>query len=472
MRIPQLRELMEKKEISSLELTDCFLDRIKRENDRIGAYITVCEEEARRQAIKADSEIAHGKNTAITGIPLSVKDNICTAGVSTTCGSKMLSEFIPSYNATAKERLDACGAVMLGKVNMDEFAIGATGEMSALLSTMNPINSEYVPGGSSSGSAAAVAAGLCTASIGSDTGGSVRVPASCCGLVGFKPSYGAISRYGLVAHASSLDQIGVIARSVEDVATVAFSMYGQDERDVSSKNVPSVQKTLNSLSGVRFAFSDEFLKTADTEVADIVSEAVELMEKNGACRENVYLSKYFGMTDIYRVIASAELSSNLARFDGIKYGSLQCDSAGSIECYRSSMLGREVKKRILLGNYVLSAENFSETYEKACNAREEVRCELESVFERADVLLAPVSDSVVSKRGEAIRDDYESYRADIHTVAANLAGLPAVSIPVKRDKNGMPVSVQLMSAHMKDSELIAVAKAFEKALYGGNAYVL
>ncbi len=468
----KLAELLHAREISSVELTRYFLDRIEKNDKFVGSYITVCAEEAIKQAKNADKRIARGDITEITGLPISVKDNICTEGIKTTCASKMLESFVSPYNATAVDNLISSGAVILGKVNMDEFAIGATGELSALLSTKNPLNPKYVPGGSSSGSAASVAAGLCVASVGSDTGGSVRVPASFCGLVGFKPSYGAISRYGLIAHASSLDQIGILAKNVTDIALLASVMYGVDTRDISTLKVDAPKISEISLPDITFAFSNEFLETADFDICDTTLGVCERLRDAGAKFEDVSFSMYSRMTDIYRVIASAELSSNIARFDGIKYGySNQCVDNVTVDS-RSPSFGREVKKRILIGNYVLSEENFSEIYEKACCARDKLRCELEKLFERADVLLTPVSDSIVLRRGECMYDGCESYRSDIHTVAANLAGCPAVSIPAGRDKNGMPISVQLMSKRFSDSRLLSVAAALEKLLKGGRDDVL
>ncbi len=472
MSAKELLEALAARKISSVELTEYYLNRIEKTDKDIGAYITVCADEALLQAKKADERIARGDAAEITGLPISVKDNICTARVRTTCASKMLCDFVPPYNATAVEKLINLGAVILGKVNMDEFAIGATGELSALVTTKNPLNGEYIPGGSSSGSAASVAAGLCAVSVGSDTGGSVRVPAAFCGLVGFKPSYGAISRYGLIAHASSLDQIGVIARSVSDAHLLSGCMYGADKKDVSTRDVDFRGISEIPLSAITFAFSDEFLKTADSDICNVVRAVCGKMRDAGAKQMSASLSLYESMTDIYRVIASAELSSNLARFDGIKYGYSSPCVSNVTASSRSEAFGREVKKRILIGNYVLSEENFSEVYEKACHARDRICRELDVLFSRADVVLLPVSDSVVARRGESVYDGCESYRSDIHTVAANLAGLPSVSIPAGRDRNGMPVSVQLMSKRFSDSRLLSVASSLEKILRGGERDVL
>ena len=468
----ELMYLLRDRKVSSVEITKCFLKRIEKENERLGAYITICEDVAIQQAEAADRRIARGEMLDVTGLPISVKDNICTAGVKTTCGSKMLQSFVPSYDATVVEKLTSAGAVILGKVNMDEFAVGASGELSALLSTINPINSEYVPGGSSSGSAASVAAGLCVASVCSDTGGSVRVPASCCGLVGFKPSWGGISRYGLIAYASSLEQIGVIAKTVPDITLFSGVMFGADPRDVSTHEVEKPSYEMRKIFGLRFAFSDEFLKTADAEITATVTNVSELMCRAGAHRVDAKISMYSDLSNVYRVIASAELSSNLARFDAVKYGYLKPGASNVTVDSRSASFGREVKKRILIGNYVLSEENFSKVYEKACRTRDKIAYELDSIFESADVILAPVSDSTVGKCGESVCDGCESYRSDIHTVAANLAGLPAVSIPAGRDKNGMPISVQLMSRRFSDKELISVAASLEKLLEGDDTHGL
>ncbi len=427
-------------EISSAEVTAEYLARIKEKNKGLYAYITVCEKEALESAGFADSNM-------LCGVPVSVKDNLCTEKIRTTCASEVLDNYVPAYDAHCVKKLKEAGLPILGKVNLEEFAMGSFGLYCPNGQTKNPLGEEYVPGGSSCGSSASVAAGLAAASVGTDTGGSVRIPASFCGLVGFKPSYGAISRYGLIAYASSLDTVGTVTRSVGDARLLSSVMFGRDVHDMTSENIPADTDEDIDICKLKIAFSERDLLCAETEISDICAHVAEELCKRGArCVDDTIFGD--AQTDFaYKVLACAEATSNLARYDGIKYGRGQ------------SLFGDEVRRRIEFGNFVLREENFEEYYVASIAERKRVLAKLDDIFGRADVILSPLCDFAVPTYKEA-----PSCRADRFTVAANFAGVPAISIPAGRDRRGMPVSIQLMSKKFSDARLLKIAEKIEYIL--------
>ncbi len=451
----ELSELLAKKKISSYELTGLFLGKIREKNGELGAFITVCEDDAYSAAKRSDAMIANGENTVVTGIPVGVKDNICTAKIRTTCASKMLYNYVPAYDSAVTEEVNASGGVILGKTNLDEFAMGAFGTDSALLTSKNPIDTVFVAGGSSSGSAVAVAAGLSPIALGSDTGGSVRIPASFCGVCGFKPSYGAISRYGLIAYASSLDTVGVIGKNVCDILAFSKVICKKDPRDMTSVEISDVCD-ITSLSGVRFAFCEDDFRDATPEIQAALRKFAELLSIAGAVRIDRSAFCNNEMDKHYKALAYAEAMSNLARYDGIKYGYSEFESVAE---NRENAFGSEVKKRIEYGNYVLKKENFKSVYEVAVESRKKAKSEVQSLFDECDIAVSPLCDFNVPKTGET-----GGLRADKFTVLANFTGIPALSIPVGRDRNGMPISVQLMSKRLSDFTLLRISAIIENLL--------
>ena len=459
----ELSKLLGEKRISSCELTKLFLQRIREKNGELGAFITVCEGKAYDMAKRADDMLANGKKTAITGIPVGVKDNICTVKIRTTCASKMLQNYIPAYDAAVVENIKKEGAVILGKTNLDEFAMGAFGTDSALLTSKNPINTEFVAGGSSSGSAVAVASGMCPVTLGSDTGGSVRVPASFCGICGFKPSYGAISRFGLVAYASSLDTVGVLAKTAGDIFAFSKSVCKKDSRDMTSVEVCDVCD-VTSLSGIRFAFCEDDFKNAKNEIQTSLKRFAEFLSRAGLVRVEKSAFCDSDMDKHYTSLVCAEAMSNLSRYDGIKYGYREFES---VEENRQNAFGPEVRKRIEYGNYVLREENFKSVYEAAVKSRNRASREVETLFDECDIAVTPLCDFEVPKTGET-----GGLRADKFTVLANFTGIPALSMPIGRDKNGMPISVQLMSKRFSDFTLLKISALVEKLLREEGVYEL
>jgi len=450
----QLNELIRSKETSAVEVVQNYLSKIEKKDKEIKSYITVCNAEARSAAKRVDERMAKGEYGILNGIPIAVKDNICTANVRTTCASNMLKNYVPTYNAHIVDKLIEAGAVICGKTNLDEFAMGSFGDHSAFMQTKNPLGEEFFSGGSSSGSAAAVAAGLCSAAIGTDTGGSVRVPAAFCGLVGFKPSYGAISRFGLIAYASSLDTVGIIAKNIGDTNLIFSAISGKDPKDMTSHTVSKCEDV--EFKNITYAFSDRDIADAEPEIQAAVLRVSELLTRCGAKRIDTTI---FGNSEAdysYKVLACAEATSNLARYDGIRYGGEQ---GLSVSEARDKLFGDEVKRRIGFGNFVLSKENFEKYYQNAICEREKIIKELGVIFERAHIILSPLCDFAIPKYPEK-----EKSRADRFTVAANFAGIPAVSIPVGKDRRDMPVSVQLMSAHGSDLLLLRIAEKLESLL--------
>ncbi|MDO9210536.1 MAG: Asp-tRNA(Asn)/Glu-tRNA(Gln) amidotransferase subunit GatA [Deltaproteobacteria bacterium] len=465
----QLHEMLMRKEVTSREITESVLKRIAKVEDRIHAFITLTPDVARQQAALADARIQNGETTPLTGIPLAIKDLICTQGVRTTCGSHILENYIPPYDATVIEKLKAAGAVLVGKANMDEFAMGSSTENSFFGPTRNPWDLERIPGGSSGGAAAAVAAGECIASLGSDTGGSIRQPASCCGVVGIKPTYGRVSRYGLVAFASSLDQIGPFSKDVRDAALLLQAICGHDFRDSTSVNVPVpdfTQSLVDNVRGMILGIPKEcFREGLDPEVESAFREAVRNLEKLGAKTVEVSLPHSEYALAVYYIIAPAEASSNLARYDGVKYGFRAKGSFDLMEMYketRSQGFGAEVKRRIMLGTYALSAGYYEAYYRKAAQVRTLVRQDFEKTFAHCDVLLTPTAPTPAFKLGEKVDDPLQMYLSDIFTIPCNLAGLPGLSLPSGFSKQGLPIGLQILANHFQEEKMLRAAYVYEQ----------
>ena len=467
--VKQLRELLDRKEISAPELTKEYLKRIETVDKSLESFITVTADKALAAAEKAQERINRGETAPLTGIPLAIKDNICTEGVKTTCASRMLENFVPPYNATVMEKLDAQDAVMLGKTSLDEFAMGGSTQTSAFAKTRNPYDISRVPGGSSGGSAAAVGGDLCAASLGSDTGGSIRQPASFCGVTGIKPTYGRVSRYGLVAFASSFDQIGPIARSAEDCGIILNAISGSDPHDgTSSRNaVPDFNEKIGKgMKGVKIAVVKEFFaEGVDDEVRNSVMAAIDTYKAMGAEIVEASMPSLKYAIAAYYLIASAEASSNLSRYDGIKYGH-RSDIVGSyndlIIASRSEGFGDEVKRRILLGNYALSSGYSDAYYGKAMGLRQKIREEYADIFTKCDLIITPTAPTVAYGVNENIDDPKKMYQADFCTVTVNIASLPAISTPCGYDSKGMPIGMSIVGRMWDEASLIAAADAFEK----------
>lgn len=462
-----LRKQLDKKEISSVELTRKYLEKISA-NTALGAFNTVCEDEAIRAAELADERIANGNSATLTGIPLAIKDNICTKGIRTTCSSKMLGDYKPPYNATVIEKLESQGFVPLGKTSMDEFAMGGSSQTSAFAKPKNPFNTDCVPGGSSGGSATAVAAGLCAAALGSDTGGSIRQPAAFCGITGIKPTYGSVSRFGLVAFGSSLDQIGPMANSAEDCAIILNAISGRDPHDHTSRNhnIDFTSLLGKSIAGLKIGIPKEFFGDGiDEEIKTAVLNVAKFYEQNGAELIEVSMPSLKYAVSAYYLLACAEASSNLSRYDGVKYG-YRTDSPESydqlIKKSRSEGFGDEVKRRILLGTYALSSGYYDAYYKKALAVRQKCRAEHDEIFNKCDVMLTPTTPTVAYKCGDNIDDPVKMYLADICTVTANIAGIPAISVPCGLSGNGMPIGFSLSAKRFDDAKLIQFADLFEK----------
>lgn len=469
MALKKLREMLDSKEISAVELTEQYLDRIEKSDKEINSYITVCKENALADAKKAQEVIDSGNSGAFTGLPISVKDNICTLGVKTTCASHMLDDFIPPYNATVMEKLKKDNIVMLGKTNMDEFAMGGSSQTSYFGGVKNPYDLTRVTGGSSGGAAASVSADLCAAALGSDTGGSVRQPASFCGVTGLKPTYGTVSRWGLIAFASSLDQIGVIAKSAEDTGYMLEGIYGYDENDATSSK--KSEGNYNSLIGsdvnkLKIGVPKEFFGDGlNDEVKKAVLNAVEYYKKLGCEIVDVSLPSLEYAVSAYYLISSAEAASNLSRFDGIKYGlrsGLGEDFNDLIKNSRREGFGQEVKRRIMLGNYALCSGYYDAYYKNATRIRTQIRNEYADIFSKCDVMLTPTAPTTAYKIGEQENDPVKMYLADIYTVTVNIAGLPAISTTCGYDSKGLPIGMSLIGKAFDEKTIIAVCDRFEK----------
>ena len=469
--IVQASHLLKKKAIASVELTRAVLDRIDALDGRIGAYLTVDADRAMAQAGAADRILASGSATPLTGIPLGIKDLICTQGLRTTCASKILENFIPPYDATVIARLKDAGAVIVGKLNLDEFAMGSTTEHSRFQVTRNPWNLDRIPGGSSGGSAAAVAADMCLGALGSDTGGSIRQPASHCGVVGVKPTYGRVSRYGLVAFASSLDQIGPLGKTVADCALILETIAGHDPNDATSvpEPVPVFSDiAADGLNDVVVGIPKEYrgAQGLDPQVGSAVERAVRLLESLGARCIDLSLPHTEHAVAAYYVIAPSEASSNLARYDGVKYGFrdvAQTDLLRMVSGTRSQGFGPEVQRRIILGTYALSAGYYDAYYGKASQIRTLIKNDFQAAFGACDAIVSPVAPTPAYPIGATVDDPLTMYLSDIFTLSANLAGIPGISVPCGFSDDGLPIGLQIMSRHFNEAMLFKIAWQFEQA---------
>ena len=468
--IAELSRRLESDECSSREITEACLDRITRIDPGIRAFLSVRPEDALAQADVADRQRKNGAAPKLCGIPLGIKDNICISDERTTCASKILENFRPPYTATAVSKLIDQGSVILGKTNMDEFAMGSSCEHSAFQPTRNPWDGSRIPGGSSGGSAAAIAAGLCPGALGSDTGGSIRQPAAMCGVVGMKPTYGRVSRYGLVAFASSLDQIGPFARTVEDAALLCNVICGHDSLDSTSvpKDAPDFTELLGrEIRGMRIGLPCEyFVDGIEPEVGQAVRQAVLDMESLGAEIVEVSLPHTEYAVAVYYVVATAEASSNLARYDGVQYGSRSENAENIIDMYsrtRSEGFGEEVRRRIMLGTYALSAGFYDAYYLKALKARTLIRQDFKQAFEKVDVIATPTSPTVAFKAGAKLNDPLQMYLCDIMTISSNLAGIPGISLPCGMTDEGLPVGLQLLAANFNEARMFQAAHVYEQS---------
>lgn len=459
-------------EISVEEAVRAQLDRIKEQESEYHCYITVLEEAAIARAKKVQEGIRTGEYTSpLAGVPIAVKDNICTEGIKTTCASKILENFKPPYNATVVKKLDAAGMIVLGKTNMDEFAMGSTTETSYFGATKNPCDITRVPGGSSGGSAAAVAAGEAFLALGSDTGGSIRQPSAFCGVVGIKPTYGTVSRYGLIAYASSLDQIGPIGKDVADCAAMLSVIAGGDIKDstsVQQKEFSYLDALAEDISGMRIGIPRGYLgKGLDDEVKSAILSAAELLQKKGAMVEEFDLEAVDYAIPAYYVIACAEASSNLSRYDGVKYGFRTEDYEGLDELYkrtRTEGFGEETKRRMMIGAFVLSSGYYDAYYNKALKVKAVIKKGFDRAFEKYDLILGPTAPTTALKLGENLSDPLKMYLGDIYTVSVNLAGLPAISLPCGKDGAGLPIGLQLIGKPFGEREILRAAYCFEQSM--------
>ncbi|MCH1981039.1 Asp-tRNA(Asn)/Glu-tRNA(Gln) amidotransferase subunit GatA [Ruminococcus sp. OA3] len=461
---------IKEKEISVAEAVKASLERLRAVEGEIHAFVTVEEDAAMKRAEEVQKKIDDGTLTGpLAGVPAAVKDNICTEGILTTCSSRMLSNFVPPYSAEAVKNLEKAGAVILGKTNMDEFAMGSTTETSAFGVTRNPWNTQHVPGGSSGGSCAGVAAGECFYALGSDTGGSIRQPSSFCGVTGLKPTYGTVSRYGLIAYGSSLDQIGPVAKDVSDCAAVLEAIASYDNKDSTSVKRTSYDFTgalEDDVKGMRIGIPADYMgEGLEADVRDAVQEAADVLKQKGAIVEEFDLSLVEYAIPAYYVIASAEASSNLSRFDGVKYGYRTPEYEDLHSMYkktRSEGFGEEVKRRIMLGSFVLSSGYYDAYYLKALKTKALIKGAFDRAFERYDVILGPTAPSTAPKLGESLVDPLKMYLGDIYTISVNLAGLPGMSVPCRTDAAGLPVGVQFIGNCYREDHIIRAGYAFER----------
>ena len=466
----ELAEKIKQRQISVLDGVKTVFAEIEKKENRIHAYLDIYKKEAYARARQVEKGIAEGIYTGpLAGVPVAVKDNICVKGKKTTCASRMLENFVPPYQAEAVSRLEQAGMIVIGKTNMDEFAMGSTTETSAYGVTRNPWNTDHVPGGSSGGSCAAVAAGESYLALGSDTGGSIRQPSSFCGVTGVKPTYGTVSRYGLVAYASSLDQIGPIGKNTADCAALLEVIAGRDPKDSTSldrKDLDFSGAMDQKITGMKFGIPKEYLaKGLDGEVKNSFMEALKILTGQGAIVEFFSVSTMEYMIPAYYIIASAEASSNLERFDGVKYGYRAADYEGLHDMYyktRTEGFGEEVKRRIMLGSFVLSSGYYDAYYLKALRAKALIRQEFDRAFEKYDVILAPAAPHTAPRIGESLKDPLAMYLGDIYTVAVNLCGLPAISVPCGVDSKGLPIGIQMIGNRFEEKKIFRSAAAFER----------
>ncbi len=456
---------------TAVEATEAVLSLMEERDEQLNCYVTVDKDKTLAQARAVQQKIDAGELTGpLAGVPVAIKDNMCTEGMLTTCSSRILGNFVPTFSAEAVLNLEKAGAIILGKTNMDEFAMGSTTETSAYGVTRNPWNTEHVPGGSSGGSAAAVAAGECFYALGSDTGGSIRQPASFCGVVGMKPTYGTVSRYGLIAYGSSLDQIGPLAKDVTDCATILEVLASHDEKDSTSvvrEDIDFTSALVDDVKGMRIGIpNDYFGEGLNEEVKTAVLQAAKVLEEKGAIVERFDLSLVDYAIPAYYTIAAAEASSNLERFDGIKYGYRTPEYEGLHNMYkksRSEGFGAEVKRRIMLGSFVLSSGYYDAYYLKALKVKALIKKAFDEAFAKYDVILGPVAPTTAPKLGESLADPIQMYLGDIYTIAVNLAGLPGISLPCGQDGKGLPIGLQLIGDCFQEKKLIQTAYTYEKA---------
>ena len=466
----ELGKKIKDKEVTVVEATRAALDAIKAKEDKVHSFVTVDEEGALKRAEEVQKLIDAGKlNGPLAGVPVAIKDNMCTEGLLTTCSSKILYNFKPTYTAEAVKRLEDAGAVIIGKTNMDEFAMGSTTETSAYGITRNPHNTEHVPGGSSGGSCAAVAASECYYALGSDTGGSIRQPSSFCGVVGLKPTYGTVSRYGLVAYGSSLDQIGPVAKDVADCAAILEVIASHDEKDSTSierDDCDFTEALVEDVKGLRIGIPRDYMgEGLDPEVNQAVMQAAKVLEEKGAMVEVFDLGLVKYAIPAYYIIADAEASSNLARFDGVKYGYRTEEYEGLHNMYkktRSEGFGAEVKRRIMLGSFVLSSGYYDAYYLKALRTKALIKKAFDKAFEKYDMILGPAAPTTAPKLGESLSDPIKMYLGDIYTISVNLAGLPGISVPCGVDSKGLPIGLQLIGDCFQEKKIIQAAYAYEQ----------
>ncbi|MDH5637660.1 MAG: Asp-tRNA(Asn)/Glu-tRNA(Gln) amidotransferase subunit GatA [Nitrospinota bacterium] len=469
--LSELMAAMDKGDVTSAEAVEAYLGRISKVDPELNSYVTVDADGARKAAIEADQRRANGEKAPLLGAPLAIKDLMATSGLRTACGSKILENFVPPYDSFAVAKLKEAGAVILGKTNMDEFAMGSSNETSYFGPVKNPWNMEKIPGGSSGGSAAAVAADLCAAALGSDTGGSIRQPASLCGIVGLKPTYGRVSRFGLVAFASSLDQIGPMTKDIRDAALLTGIISGHDPMDSTCAEEP-VGDYLSGLDkgveGMTVGVPDEyFIEGMDPEVESKVRAAIEILGSKGAIIKRISLPHTKYAVPTYYVIAPAEASSNLARYDGVRYGYRDMDADGLFPMYlstRNKGFGSEVKRRIMLGTYALSAGYYDAYYLKAQKARTLIKRDFQKAFENVSVIVAPTAPAPAFGLGEKINDPLKMYLSDIFTISANLAGIPGVSVPCGLTKKGEPIGLQILGSYFQEASTLRAARTLEKEI--------
>ncbi|MNO68040.1 Glutamyl-tRNA(Gln) amidotransferase subunit A [compost metagenome] len=469
----EIRESIIARRFTAVEVVTALFDRIKEVEPKVQAYITLCEEKALERAKEIDEKIAAGEPVGrLAGVPIAIKDNICTDGTLTTCASKMLGDFVPPYDATVIKKLLKEDAIIIGKTNMDEFAMGSSTENSSFKTTKNPWDLTRVPGGSSGGSAAVVAAGLSPISLGSDTGGSIRQPAAFCGVVGFKPTYGIVSRFGLIAFGSSLDQIGPFSKSVTDAALTLEVIQGEDSLDSTSYKGEIKGDYLSTLAdgvkGMKIGVPKEFFQSSlDEEISDSIKQSIQVLKDLGAEVSEMSLPITEEGLSAYYIISSAEASSNLARFDGVRYG-YRPEEFSNIDDLmiksRTEAFGKEVKRRIMLGTYALSSGYYDAYYNRAHKLKKKIKEEFKKAFDEYDVILSPTTPTVAFKCGEKSEDPLSMYLADIYTVNANLAGIPAISIPCALSKEGLPIGLQILGPHFGEEKILKAAYALEQEL--------
>jgi aspartyl-tRNA(Asn)/glutamyl-tRNA(Gln) amidotransferase subunit A len=467
--IHELQEKIKTGEVSARQITEAVFNRISAVEERVHSYVRLMKEEAITSAIKSDEDFKNGRFKPLSGIPIALKDIVCTKGVITTCGSHILHNFVPPYDATVVEKLRDAGAIFVGKANMDEFAMGSSTETSYFGVTRNPWDLDRIPGGSSGGSAAAVAADECIASIGSDTGGSIRQPAALCGVVGLKPTYGRVSRFGLIAFASSLDQIGPFTKDVEDCAIMMNVLAGYDPRESTSvkREVPDYRKSIGrDISGWKVGIPQEyFIEGIDPEVSAAIKNAIAVIEKSGGQCVDISLPHTEYCLAVYYIIAPAEASSNLARYDGVKYGLRTSEARDLLDMYKKTRregFGAEVKRRIMIGTYALSSGYYDAYYKKASQVRALIKNDFAEALKKCDVILTPTTPTPAFKIGEKTDNPLQMYLSDIFTISSNLAGIPGISVPCGYTSSGLPIGIQFLAGHFEEGKLIQIASVYEQ----------